>query len=149
MVHVVSPDEGEVIQVGPIRLRIIEDGSHTDHRVALVEATLPPGGAGPPQHVHHQHDETFHVVSGTVRFTCGDAQVDAVPGTTVTAPIGVPHTFANPGDVPAVLVGTLTPDLYVNYFRELRGLAWGPTGPDPKAVGEVMARYATEVVPPR
>src|SRR5579864_1426058 len=24
MVHVVSPDEGEVIQVGPIRLRIIE-----------------------------------------------------------------------------------------------------------------------------
>jgi hypothetical protein len=24
MVHVVSPDEGEVIQLGPIRLRIIE-----------------------------------------------------------------------------------------------------------------------------
>ena len=46
----------------------------------------------------------------------------------MTAPIGVPHTFANPGDVPAVLVGTLTPDHYVNYFRELRGLAWGPTG---------------------
>jgi hypothetical protein len=34
MVHVVSADEGEVIQLGPIRLRIIEDGSHTDHRVA-------------------------------------------------------------------------------------------------------------------
>jgi hypothetical protein len=66
----------------------------------------------------------------------------------VTAPIGVSHTFENPGDVPAVFVGTLTPDLYVEYFRELRGLAWGPTGPDPVEVGRVMARYSTEVVRP-
>ena len=66
----------------------------------------------------------------------------------VTAPIGVPHTFANPGDIPAVFVGTLTPDLYVGYFRELRGLAWGPSGPDPAEIAKVMARYATEVVRP-
>jgi mannose-6-phosphate isomerase-like protein (cupin superfamily) len=149
MVHVVAPTEGEVIDLGPIRLRIIEDGTHTDHRVAVVEGTLSPGSSGPPQHIHREHDETFHVVSGTVRFTCGDKQVDAGPGTTVTAPIGVPHTFANPGDVPAVFIGTLTPDLYVQYFRDLREIPWGPSGPDPVAVGEVMARYATEVVPPR
>jgi mannose-6-phosphate isomerase-like protein (cupin superfamily) len=125
-VHVVAPTEGEVIQVGPITLRIIEDGSHTDHRVALVEGTLPPGSVGPPQHVHRRHDETFHVVSGTVRFTCGGEHVDAGPGTTVTAPIGVPHTFANPGDVPAVFVGTLTPDLYVG--RLLPGAEVDPVG---------------------
>lgn len=144
-VDVVTPTDGEIIELGPIRLRIIEDGSRTDHRVAFVEATLAPGSMGPPQHIHREHDEIFHVVSGTIRFTCGDRVVDAGPGTTVTAPIGAPHTFANPGDVPAVFVGSLTPDLYVGYFRELRALAWGPNGPDPKAVGDVMSRYATEL----
>ena len=35
-------------------------------------------------------------------------------------PPGAPHTFANPGDEPAVLLNTFTPDLYVQYFRDLR-----------------------------
>jgi hypothetical protein len=64
-------------------------------------------------------------------------------------PPGAPHTFANPFDEPAVVLNTFTPDLYVQYFRDLQGVPWGPTGPDPAEVGKVMARYATEVVPPR
>ena len=44
-----------------------------------------------------------------------------------------------------MFVGTLTPDLYVGYFRELRGVAWGPSGPDPVEIAKVMARYATEL----
>ena len=62
-------------------------------------------------------------------------------------PPGAPHTFANPGDEPLVLLNTFTPDLYVQYFRDLRELAGsGPAGgPTAEAVGEVMSRYATEV----
>ena len=37
-------------------------------------------------------------------------------------PPGAPHTFANPGDQPAVLLNTFTPDLYVQYFRDLRDM---------------------------
>jgi len=33
-------------------------------------------------------------------------------------------------------------------FRDLAALKPGPNGLDPKEVGEVMARYATEVVRP-
>ena len=44
-------------------------------------------------------------------------------------PPGAPHTFANPGDEPLVLLNTFTPDLYVQYFRDLRELAGsGPAG---------------------
>jgi hypothetical protein len=43
---------------------------------------------------------------------------------------------------------TVTPDLYIDYFRDLGSLLAGPNGLDPKEVGEVMARYATEVVRP-
>jgi hypothetical protein len=78
-------------------------------------------------------------------------------------PPGAPHTFANPGDEPLVLLNTFTPDLYVQYFRDLRELAAadagpgadagsgaGPGGPGgaplpTEAVAQVMSRYATEV----
>ena len=46
------------------------------------------------------------------------------------------------------MVNTFTPDLYVQYFRDLRELAGsGPAGAPlaPEAVGRVMSRYATEV----
>jgi mannose-6-phosphate isomerase-like protein (cupin superfamily) len=73
-VSVVAPDGGEAIQLGPIQMRILEDGKTTGHRLGVGEITIPPGTAGPPQHRHAQHDEGFYVVSGTARFTVGDGQ---------------------------------------------------------------------------
>ena len=147
-IEVVDRTQGEVIQAGPMRLRILEDGQHTNHRLGLVEVIIPPHIDGPPQHIHRQHDETFFVISGTPAFTCGGQTINAQPGTLVTAPPGTPHTFANPGDQPVVMLCTVTPDLYINYFRDLAALTPGPTGLNPTEVGEVMARYATEVVRP-
>ena len=95
-IRVIRPGEGEQALGGPIGARIIEDGSHTGHRLGLVEATLPPGPAQPPQHVHHQHDEVFIVTAGKVRFTSGTESVDVEAGTVVVVPIGVPHTFSIP-----------------------------------------------------
>ena len=45
---VVRPNDGEQSGVGPIRCRIIEDGSHTEHRLGIIEATVPPSPGGPP-----------------------------------------------------------------------------------------------------
>lgn len=84
------------------------------------------------------------MVSGIVRFSIGDADHDAEPGTLVVVPPGAPHSFANPGDETAVLLTTFTPDHYIHYFRELHDLtaAGPPTGSDLEAL---MARYATEI----
>jgi mannose-6-phosphate isomerase-like protein (cupin superfamily) len=119
-VCVVPPDGGEAIQLGPIQMRILEDGQTTGHRLGVGEITIPPGTAGPPQHRHAEHDEGFYVVSGIARFTVGDTTYDAPPGTLVMVPPGAPHTFANPGREPVVLLNTFTPDLYVRYFRDLQ-----------------------------
>ena len=64
-VSVVGPDGGESIQLGPTRMRILEDGSTTGHRLGMGEITLAPHTDGPPQHRHARHDEGFYVVSGT------------------------------------------------------------------------------------
>src|SRR5271169_4467109 len=119
---IVGPDGGEVVRLGPSTVRILEDGSTTGHRLGIGEITVAPRSSGSPQHRHARHDEGFYVVSGTARFTVGTTDHDAPAGTLVMLPPGVPHTFANPGDEPVVLLNTFTPDLYVQYFRDLRDM---------------------------
>lgn len=121
-------------------VRQLEDGSTTERRLGMGEITLPPHTDGPPQHRHARHDEGFYVVSGTANFTVGDTTYAAPAGTLVMVPPGAPHTFANPGDEPAVLLNTFTPDLYVQYFRDLRDMILAGQPLTPESTIEVMAR---------
>lgn len=142
-VSIVAPDGGEIIELGPARMRIMEDGGTTAHRIGVGEVTLAPHSEGPIQHRHAEHDEGFYVVSGRARFTVGRTDYDAPAGTLVMVPPGVPHTFANPGDEPVVLLNTFTPDLYVQYFRDLRDTIANGQEMTPQATVEVMSHYAT------
>ncbi|WP_330477291.1 cupin domain-containing protein [Streptomyces platensis] len=143
-VSVVGPGDGETILLGTTRMRVLEDGSNTGHRLGLAESVLAPHTPGPPQHRHAQHDEGFYIISGTVRFTVGDDDYDATAGTFVMVPPGAPHTFANVTDQPAVMLSTFTPDLYVQYFRDLEAMFAGGQALTPQANVQVMSRYATE-----
>jgi Cupin domain len=82
-------------------------------------------------------------VSGFARFTVGETSYDAPAGTFVMIPPGAPHTFANPGDQALVLLNTFTPDLYVQYFRDLRDMIADGHELTPDATIQVMSRYAT------
>jgi mannose-6-phosphate isomerase-like protein (cupin superfamily) len=147
----ISPELPETFAAGGAGFRVLDDGSSTSGRIGIVECQLAPGWGGPPQHVHREHDESFFVLTGTVRFTSGTDSVLATPGRLVTAPIGAPHTFANADDrAPASLLCTLTPERYIVYFRELAHLTPGPNGRlDPAEIVAVMARYATEPYRPQ
>ncbi|MFF8422204.1 cupin domain-containing protein [Streptomyces sp. NPDC015680] len=143
-VSVVGPGDGETIVLGTTRMRVLEDGSHTGHRLAIAESVLAPHTQGPPQHRHAQHDEGFYVLSGTVRFTVGDEDHDAAAGTLVMVPPGTPHTFANLTDRPAVILSTFTPDMYVQYFRDLQEVFADGRQLTRQANIDAMSRYATE-----
>jgi quercetin dioxygenase-like cupin family protein len=142
-VSMTGPGQGEVIRLGPTRMRILEDGSTTGHRLGMGEITLAPHAEGPPQHRHARHDEGFYVVSGAARFTVGETTYEAPAGTLVMVPPGAPHTFENPGDEPAVLLNTFTPDLYVQYFRDLRDMIAGGQALTRESAVQVMSKYAT------
>jgi quercetin dioxygenase-like cupin family protein len=142
---IVSPSDGEVMQLGPITMRIMEDGSTTGHRLGIGEITLAPHSSGPPQHRHAQHDEGFYVVSGTARFTVGTTTYDAPAGSLAMIPPGAPHSFANPTDEPVVLLNTFTPDLYVQYFRDMRQMIEQGGALTAESTAQVMSRYATEL----
>jgi mannose-6-phosphate isomerase-like protein (cupin superfamily) len=146
-IRVVGPNDGEQSGGGPIKIRVIEDGSHTEHRLGLIEASVPPGPAIPPQHIHREHDEVFIVTQGKLRFTSGEENLDAETGSCVIVPTGTPHTFSNPFDEPAKFINTLTPDFYVEYFRDLGKLPLDEKGMlNPVDIGRTMAKYATDVV---
>jgi quercetin dioxygenase-like cupin family protein len=142
-VSLVGPGGGEILNLGAIQIRILEDGTTTDHRLGVIEITISPQTPGPTQHRHAGHDEGFYVVSGEARFTVGEDHHDAPAGTFVMIPPGSPHGFANVRDEPAVLLNTFTPDLYVQYFRDLRELIASGRPVTPEASAELMSRYAT------
>ncbi|MFE5628595.1 cupin domain-containing protein [Streptomyces sp. NPDC056470] len=144
VLSMVGPGDGETIVLGTTRMRVLEDGSPTGHRLAIAESVLAPHTQGPPQHRHAQHDEGFYILSGTVRFTVGDEDHDATTGTLVMVPPGTPHTFANLTDRPAVMLSTFTPDLYVQYFRDLQDVLADDRPLTPQDNVDAMSHYATE-----
>ncbi|RDI66937.1 cupin domain-containing protein [Nocardia pseudobrasiliensis] len=143
-INVVPPGGGETLDQGRgIRVRILEDGTHTQRRLGLALIQLAPGSPGVSAHVHRRHEETFFVLSGAVRFGTGSDTLTAAPGTLITVPIGTPHSFANPdADAEASFLFTTTPDLFIGYFRDMADL--GPDDQTPQAVAEIMANYATD-----
>jgi mannose-6-phosphate isomerase-like protein (cupin superfamily) len=143
-VSIVGPEDGELITSGPLQIRILEDGSNTHHRLGIAIFPVPPHTDGPPQHRHAQHDEGFYVLSGTVRFTVGTDDYDVGAGTWVTVPPGAPHTFGNPGDEPAVMLTTFTPDLYVHYFRDIKALVDSGQPMTRETMAPIWQNYATE-----
>ena len=57
-------DTAEVLRVGPLTIRVYEDGSLTENRVSGVLLEVPAGKSGPPMHWHRFHDELFLVTKG-------------------------------------------------------------------------------------
>lgn len=57
-------EAAETLKVGPLTIRVYEDGSLTQDRVSGVLIEIPAGKSGPPMHWHRFHDELFLVTKG-------------------------------------------------------------------------------------
>ena len=61
-------------------------GETTDGHFCLLEAMHMPPGLKSPYHVHHNEDEAFYILEGTIAFLCGETWHIARPGTWVYGP---------------------------------------------------------------
>jgi len=94
-----GPGEGRTLLVGGgDYVTTKASGGETDGQFCLFEVATTPG-FGPPLHEHYWA-EFFYVLEGEYEFTRlvdGEAKVTvAGPGTSVSMPPRVPHTFRNP-----------------------------------------------------
>lgn len=136
---------GEVIELGPVRLDVLEDGRNTDNRLGALYITLAPHTPGPPQHWHQMHDETFLVLKGEATFYTRGEKLVAKFGDYIVVPTNAPHTFANESDDEVIIYNTFTPAFYVNYFRFMeKKIKESGAGRMTPEIGEMaMAHYAT------
>lgn len=144
-----SLGEGQPIDLPGWSMRVKVTASDTLGQLTVLHGQMAPQLAGPPAHVHAEHDETFVVLAGRMRFRIGDRFHTAQPGETVYASRRLAHGFANPHDEPARYAAILTPSGYEDYFRKVaQHVADTGALPDPALIAELMAQHATVLADP-
>ena len=127
----------------------LSDGRDPDGcRVRDIELTVGPGARVPPAHSHSRNEEIVYVLEGTLRYRVDEEIRDLGPGERMYTPRGSVHAFSNPHDRPARALIILTPDIGVQYFRDVADVAGRPGGPEPAKMAEVMTRYGLVLAPP-
>ncbi|MCA9859006.1 MAG: cupin domain-containing protein [Thermomicrobiales bacterium] len=103
-------------------------------------------GSGSPYHLHHNEDEMFYVIDGSVRFVSGDERWVAGPGTWVFLPREIPHGFEVAGNGPARYLLLTTPSGFDGFVQEF----WtdAPAPPDLPKIMEAAERYGIDILGP-
>lgn len=144
-----SLGEGEPIDLPGWSMQVKVTAADTLGRLTVLQGQMAPHLAGPPAHVHAEHDEIFIVLAGRMRFRVGDRFHTAVPGQTVYASRRLAHGFANPHDEVARYAAILAPSGHEDYFRKVaQHVADTGSLPDPALTAELMAQHATILADP-
>jgi mannose-6-phosphate isomerase-like protein (cupin superfamily) len=142
----VAGDDGEPIRLIPYAGDLIRVLGESEG-MAFCELTVPAHFAGPPPHIHHGFDEALYVQSGALTMVKDREEPVPVPvGGLILASRGVRHTFANPHDEPARVIGVWSPASAMAFMEEI-GAALPASGPpDPELLAEIYRRHDGEIV---
>src|SRR2546426_4875538 len=107
--------EGKLVSMGGVGVKFKISGDETNRAFSIVEHHVQPRTLVPP-HLHHDTDEYSYVVEGQFGARIGDEILLAGPGGYILKPRGIPHTFWNPPDKLAPLVGNIFPPGFEKFF---------------------------------
>lgn len=136
----VGPGEGRLYEARGFRGTIKVDDDESAGRQCFSEWTVDAGEEGPPAHVHHEHQEAFFVVDGTLTFRAGERTFEAEAGSFLYIPPGVVHGFSNRTDAPARCVNAYVPGGIEGFFVEMDRLT-AAGRPDPAQIKQLSERY--------
>jgi quercetin dioxygenase-like cupin family protein len=136
------------------QLTFLVTGKETGGAFFLAEMSVVPGG-GPPPHIHHREDESFHILEGTLTIQVGGNTITASAGDFAYLPRGIVHSFKNTGDGFAKALVVTTPAGLENYFAEVFDPATDRSAAPPPPSKEMLARamaaaprYGLVLLPP-
>jgi quercetin dioxygenase-like cupin family protein len=136
----------EAVRIGQLEIRYLIDGA-AHAGMGVFELTVPAGSNVPPPHSHLHNEECVYVLQGTLRYSVDDIVRDLRPGDWMHTPRGSVHGFSNPHDESARALIVLTPDIGVQYFRDVATVVNAGGPPDRTQLVAVMARYGLAPVP--
>lgn len=67
-------------------------GNETNGHHSLIKITVQ-RGAEPPRHTHSREDESYYILSGSIRYQIGNEEIIVNEGEYVYLPKDVPHSF--------------------------------------------------------
>jgi len=146
----VSPCD-ETIRLGPLAVRFLLTGDHSNGSVAAFELVVPASQRlAAPAHSHDHFEETIYGIAGVLTWTIDGTPIDVGPGQALCIPRGAIHRFDNNGSQDVRVLCLITPAaLGPQYFREaaevLQAAAGGP--PDRAAMAEIMRRHGLTPAP--
>ena len=115
-VYALNANEGETRWWMGSLVLIKASGEDTNKQFSLVEV-VEHEGAEAPLHVHHNEDEAFWILEGSLTFEVGDKTMQAEAGAFLFGPKDVPHRYiVNKG--PARLLFMLAPSGFEDFIRE-------------------------------
>ena len=146
-----AQDEGTAIWMLDTLMHVKAGTEDTDGAFTLIEA-LAPSGFGTPLHLHQREEEGFYVLEGSMTVQCGDERWDAVPGSFVLLPRGVPHAYLV-NDGPCRMLQITSPAQFEQFAAEVGRPAESPTLPPPsepnfEQLEAASARFGIENVGP-
>jgi quercetin dioxygenase-like cupin family protein len=145
--RVLGPSEGLRLQASPGRDVIFKlTGEETGGAFDYFIVEVGPKN-GPPLHVHHKQEETFHVLKGEYKVKVGDQTIYCREGDFAYLPSNVPHAFVNVTNEPGEVIVVYTPGGGHKFFEELGPLMRNGR-PDPKLAAGVFAKYGMTLLGP-
>lgn len=118
---VILPDGGDRLNIAGGEFIHKVKSVDTNNVFSVIEIITPPG-KGVALHVHEKEDELVYLLQGEIEVTLGDQTMLAVPGVMALLPRGIPHGFTNVGDTPSIVIDTILPGDFDNYFVEMAAL---------------------------
>jgi quercetin dioxygenase-like cupin family protein len=142
-----AEDEGLRLQSGPGRDLVFKlTGDDTGGALDYFVVEVAPHG-GPPLHIHHEQEETLHVLSGRFKVRVGDEECVLERGGFAFLPSGLPHAFLNLTDDAAEVIVVYTPGGGHHFYEELGPLTRNGT-PDRAEVAACFERHGMTLVGP-
>ncbi|UOY03490.1 quercetin 2,3-dioxygenase [Blastococcus sp. PRF04-17] len=150
---VTGPEEGRAVWHIDNLMTFKALAEHTGGRLAAWEQLLP-HHSSPPLHVHHDADEAWFVLDGSITFRVDGDEVTAGAGSFVWAPRGLPHTFRVDSPTARVL-GLALPGGFDRFVvatgRPAEALTLPPPPDGPPDMGALVAaarQHGMEVLGP-
>jgi quercetin dioxygenase-like cupin family protein len=144
-----QPEAPPPVKIGALEIRYLLDGTLSGAGLGVFELIVPPGARVPPAHSHANNEEVAYVLEGTLRYSVDDETRDLKPGERMYTPRGSVHAFSNPHAETARALIVLTPDIGVQYFRDVAEVVSAPGGPDPARFADVLRRYGLVLAAPK
>jgi len=144
---VLASGEGLRLQSGPGRDLIFKvTGDDTGGAFDYFIVEVAPHG-GPPLHVHHNQEETIHILKGRYKVRIGDENFHCLEGGFAYLPSKVPHAFLNLTDEPGEIVVVYTPGGGHKFYEELGPISRG-AHPDRGVIAALFGKYDMTLLGP-